>query len=50
MQSNLVILPQSVRSIFLARSEVGGIMGDYTVGMPVLNTRHVMHTATAQMF
>ena len=47
VQSYLVILPHFVRSIFLARGEVGGITGDYTVGVPVLNTRHVMCTATA---
>jgi len=41
VQSNLVISPHFVRSIFLARGEVGGITWDYTVGMPVLNTRHV---------
>ena len=49
LQSNLVISPHSVRSIFLARGEVGGITGDHSVGMPVLNTRHVMHTATAHV-
>ena len=47
IQSNLVISPHSVRSIFLARGEVGGITRDHSVGVPVLNTGHVMHTATA---
>jgi len=30
IQSNLVISPHSVRSIFLARGEVGGILGDHS--------------------
>ena len=37
LQSNLVISPRSVRSIFLARAEVGRITGDHSVGVPVLN-------------
>jgi len=49
IQSNLVISPHSVRSIFLVRGEVGGITGDHIVGVPVLNTCHVMHTATAHV-
>jgi len=46
VQSNRIISLHSVRSIFLARGEVGGITGDYTA----LNARHVMHTVTAHRF
>ena len=38
-----------VRSIFLARGEVGEITGDHSVGVPVLTAHHVMHTAIAHV-